>query len=322
MAVPSSVYTELVTTTLDNYRTELADNITTHNALLDRIKRKGNAEPVGGGATILENLMYSTNGTIKWFSGLETLNVTQSDVLTSASFTWKELNANVVISGLEMAQNSGTKESVFNLVRSRIRVAEISMQNAIAAALFYSNTENSGKSIGGLQHLIADLPTSGTVGGIDALAQTWWRNQYYDFSTAGVTASATTILNAMNTVYISATRGRDKIDMFIGDATYFNYYLSSLQANQRFMSEDTAGAGFASLKFWGGAADVFYDANVPANHLYGVNSDYLHYRPHSDFNFVTLADKVSVNQHASVTPLYWKGNLTVSNRALQAVICA
>lgn len=157
---------------------------------------------------------------------------------------------------------------------------------------------------------------------IDAQAQTWWRNQYYDFSAQGVTASATTITNAMNTVYINATRGKDKIDMFIGDATYFGYYLASLQANQRFMSEDTAGAGFASLKYWGGAADVFFDGNAPANHLYGLNTDYIHYRPHSDFNFVTLADKVSVNQHASVTPMYWKGNMTVSNRSLQAVICA
>lgn len=165
MALPSSTYTELVTTTLDNYRSELADNITENNALLDRIKRKGNAQPVGGGVTILENLMYATNSTAKWFSGLETLTVTQSDTMTSASFTWKEYNVNVIVSGLEQAQNSGTKESVFNLVKSRIRNAEITAQNDIAAALFYSNTENSGKSIGGLQHLVADLPTSGTVGG-------------------------------------------------------------------------------------------------------------------------------------------------------------
>lgn len=56
MTIPSSTYTELVTTTLDNYRDMLADNITTHNPLLDRLKKKGNADPAGGGVNLLENL--------------------------------------------------------------------------------------------------------------------------------------------------------------------------------------------------------------------------------------------------------------------------
>lgn len=322
MAIPNSTYTELVTTTLDNYRSTMADNITTHNPLLDRVKMRGNADPAGGGVNLLENLMYAENSTVKWYSGLETLDVSQSDVLTSAAFSWKELNGNVVISGLDKAKNSGTKESVFNLVKSRIRVLEISLQNEVADALFYSNTENSGKSIGGLQHLVADLPTSGTVGGIDASANTWWRNQYYDFSSQGVTASSSTIQHAMNQVFINATRGRDKIDMFVAGSTYFTYYLESLQANQRFQSDTTAGAGFSSLKFWGGAADVFYDSSCAATRMYGLNSQYIHFRPHSDFNFVTLDEKASVNQDATVVPVYWKGNMTVSNRSLQAVICA
>lgn len=257
-----------------------------------------------------------------WYSGLETLDVSQSDVLTSASFAWKEMNSNVVISGLDKAKNSGTKESVFNLVKSRIRVAEISMQNEIANALFYIGTENSGKSIGGLQYLVADLPGSGTIGGIAESGNTWWYNQYYDFSSQGVTPGVSTIQHAMNTVFINTTRGRDMIDMFIGDSVYFGYYLESLQANQRFMDDTSASAGFRSLKFWGGAADVFFDSSAPASHMYGINTNYIHYRPHTDYNFVTLDEKASVNQDATVVPMYWKGNMTVSNRSLQSVICA
>ncbi len=246
-----------------------------------------------------------------------------SDVLTSASFDWKELNANVVMSGLDKAMNSGTKESVFNLAKSRIMVAEKTLQNTVAASLFYSSTENSGKSIGGLQFLVADLPTSGTIGGISRSSNTWWRNQYYDFSTNSVTASSTTIQNALNTVYINCTRGRDKPDMIVGGTTYFQYYLASLQANQRFMKDDSAGAGFASLTFWGGMADVFFDPNeTSGTRMYLLTTDYIHFRPHTDWNFVTLDDKVSVNQDATVIPLYFKGNLTLSNAARQGVACA
>jgi hypothetical protein len=125
---------------------------------------KGNVDPVSGGVKILENLMYAENGTVSWYSGYETLSVEASDVLTSANFDWKQLNANVTVSGLEEIQNNG-KQAVFNLVKSRIKVCEKTLQNAMARALFYSNTENGGKSPGGLQFLVADLPTSGTVGG-------------------------------------------------------------------------------------------------------------------------------------------------------------
>ena len=227
-----------------------------------------------------------------------------------------------MISGLEKAQNSGTKESVHKLVTSKIKAAEITVNNAVAAALFYSNTENGGKSIGGFQHLVADLPTSGTVGGIDTAAQTWWANQYYDFSDQSVTPSSATIQTAMNTAWINTTRGKDMIDLFVADGIYFRYYLESLQANQRFSKDDTASAGFRMLEFMGGGAKVIFDANCPASHMYGFNTNYIHYRPHSDYNFVTLDDKVSVNQDATVVPLYWKGNLTVSNRSLQSVIVA
>lgn len=323
MAIPSSTYTELVTTTLASYRGVMADNVLTHNALLNKLKSKGNAEPVGGGTTILENLMYAQNSTGLWYSGLDYLDVSASDVMTSANFDWKELNVNVVMSGLDKAKNSGTKESVFKLVRERIKNAEITLQNMVAVSLFNSNTENSGKAIGGLQYLVADLPTaSATIGGIAQDTQSFWRNQFYDFSTQAVTASATTIQAAMNQVFINATRGKDMIEMWVGGTTYFNYYLTSLQAQQQFVKNDTAGAGFASLTYWGGVSEVFFDANCSATRMYGLCPTFLHFRPHSDYNFVTSEDKSAINQDATVVPLFFKGNLTVSNRARQGVVCA
>jgi hypothetical protein len=320
MAIPSSTFTEIVTTTLNRYSPQLADNVTDHHPLLQRLKSKGNAKPVAGGVAILENLMYGENSTFGWYNGVEILDVSQSDVLTSATFAWKQANCNVVISGLEQMQNSGSKETVHNLLESRIKVAEKTMANQIGAALFYNNTESSGKAIGGLQHLVADLPTSGIVGGIDRSSNTWWQNQYYDFGDNSATGSSTTIKGALNQVYIATTRGRDMVDFIVMDNNYFNFYLESLQDQQRFMAMETASAGFSSLKYWGGKADVFFDAGAPENHAYGLNTDYVHFRPHSDRNFVTLDRKASVNQDAIVVPLFWAGNMTLSNASLQFVV--
>lgn len=324
MAIPNSTWTELATTTIAKYSREIADNVLNHNPLLKRLKQRGGTAAVGGGTQILENLEYAENATFTWYSGPETLDVSASDVLTSAAFDWKEANANVVILGIDKAKNSGSKESIHNLLRARIRNAEHTIENNLAAAITYSNTENDGKSIGGLQHLVADLPTSGTVGGIDAgtSSNAWWRNQYYDFSSEGVTASATTIQNAMNTVYLNCTRGNDAPDLIPAGITYFQYYLNSLLANQRFTSDDEASTGFRSLKFWGGAADVIYDSNIAATRMYFLNTKYIKFRPHSDYNMVQGEDRMSVNQDATVIPMFFKGNMTVSNRSLQGVVVA
>jgi len=63
MASPNSSFTDIVTTTLQGYSGELADNITNHNALLRQIERKGNGG-VATGRNIVQELEYAENGTV------------------------------------------------------------------------------------------------------------------------------------------------------------------------------------------------------------------------------------------------------------------
>ena len=319
MPIPNSSYTELLTTTLDEYSAELADNVTNHNPLLKRLAQSGNVRTATGGARLLENLKYAENGTSIWYSGYETWDVSASDVLTSANFDWKQFNVNVTMSGLEEMQNNGDA-AVHDWLESRIEVAEITAKNAVAAALFYSNTENGGKAIGGLQHLVSDLPTTGTVGGIDRSAQSWWRNQYYDFSTESVTASATTIVHAMNEIHRRTVRGTDEVDFWVAGGTYFTYYEESMQPNQRFMTSSRAETGFNSYAYKGG--DVFYDVNCANTRMYALNTKNICLRPHVNKNFVTLKSRQPVNQDATVVPMLWGGNMTLRNAELQGLIVA
>lgn len=318
MAIPNTDYTEIITTTLDNYSDGLADNVMNSNFLLMKLNKKGNVRPADGGVKILENLMYGES-IVQWYNGFETLSVESADVLTSAAYDWKQLSGNVVVSGLEEIQNKGTR-AVHNLVKARIQVAEISLKNEMGRAVFNSNTENGGKAIGGLQHLVSDLPTSGVVGGIDTAAQTWWANQYYDFSDASVTASSTTIQHAMNKTYQRCVRGTDHPDVVISGEDFFNFYEESLQPQQRFTDSRQADGGFDTYKYKG--AEVVCDLNCNAQRMYLLNTDYLALRPASDRNFVTLSRKAAVNQDAYVVPLYWAGNFVCSNRSLQAAIVA
>lgn len=317
MASPNSTFTDIVTTTLANYSRTMADNITNNNALLRSISEKGN-KIVSGGRTIVQELEYATNGTAKWYSGYEVLDTSTSSVFTAAEFNYKQLAGNVVISGLEQVENSG-KEAIFNLLKSRVRNLEKTLKNTMATGLYADGTGTDGKELGGLQLIVAGTNTN-TVGGINAGTYTFWKNQVYDFSTESVTPSATTIQTAMNTLWLSTTRGADHPDVIVAASNYFQFYWSSLQTNQRFTSDDNASAGFMNLMFMD--APVYYDDQCPTSKMYMLNSDYLFLRPAQGREFSPLGEKASVNQDAMVLPVVWAGNMTCSNRARQGIIQA
>lgn len=324
MASPN--LTEIVTTTLRNRSGQLADNITNSNAILSRLSQKGNIKPAAGGRTIVQELEYAENSTFQFYSGYEVLNISPSDVFTAAEFDWKQAAVNVTWSGLESRVQNASKEAVINLIESRIRNAEKTMSNQISAALYSNGTGWGGKQLTGLQAIVADAPTTGTVGGINRATYAFWRNQTSgDF---GDLSSAALLDSEMRDMWIECTRGTDKPDLILATQFAFNTFWSGLQSIQRVTPTDEAVKGFSSLKFV--TADVVYDGDTmvaggitdssTVGRMYFLNTDYLHWRPHSATNMVPLEEKTSVNQDAGVVPIIFAGNLTCSNASLQGVI--
>lgn len=323
---PSSTLTEIVTTTLRNRTGKLADNVTKNNALLFRLKKKGKVKPVSGGRTIVQEIAYAENGAFKRYSGYEALNISPSDVFTGAEYNYAQAAVAVSISGLEMLQNSG-EEAIIDLLESRIENAETTLTNNIAVDCYSDGTADGGRQIGGLQLLVATTPTN-TVGGIDASTTvgSFWRNTAFSAVTNGGAAATTSnIQSYMNRVYVQQVRQTDKPDLIVADNNYYRLYLESLQANLRFGSQDMADAGFDSLKFMN--SDVVLDGGfgggMPSNSMYFLNTNYIYFRPHADRNMVPLGDdRFAVNQDAMVKLIGFAGNMTVSNRRLQAVLSA
>ena len=320
MASPNSSFTDILATTLQGYSGEIADNISNHNALYKQVVKKGNMTPATG-RSIVQEIEYAENANVMWYTGAEPLRIDAGETLTAAEFSYKQLAGNVVITGLEEIQNSG-REAVHNLLKARMRNLEKSLINTVSTAIYADGTGNSGKEFGGLQLLVADTSTN-TVGGISGSTYAWWKNYVYDFSTASVTASSTTIQHAMNLAWINTIRGSDKPDIIVSGQTYFLYYLESLQAQQRFTDTQGAGAGFTNVTFaYGGSTPVIYDDQCPSTRMYMLNTDYIFMRPAKGRWMKPAPDKASVNQDALVMPMYSAGNMTISNRERQAVICA
>lgn len=308
---------ELAALATDNFSAEVSDNVSTHSPVLREIFLKGNNKPANGGNQIRQDLAYAENSTAKWFSGTELLDISSNEQIDSAQFSWKQFNVNLTITGLEKTKVKGEAE-IHDLVETKLKNMKNTAINWVATGIFSDGTTHSGKTIGGLQLIVADTPTN-TVGGIDANTYTFWQNKTFDFSSeGGGNASASNILTGLNVAWRRTMRNMDQPDIAVMDDDYFGYFEAALQANQRFMKPAEAEAGFESYMYK--SAKAYYDSNCPDLHGYLLNTDYLFFRFDPDRNFTREKEKAPTNQDVSIIPLYWSGNLTCSNRSLQCVL--
>lgn len=319
MASPN--LSEIITTTLRNRSGKAADNVSKGNPLLFKLKEKGSWKPATG-RTIVQEVEYA-EGNFQWYSGYEAINISPPDVISAFEYNWKQAASSVSASGLEIdVQNTG-KEQVLDLLETRIKNAEKTMRNNVNIGCISDGTGSSGKQIGGLKLLVANTPTSGTVGGVNRSAWTFARNQTYDASTDGGTAAtAANIQTYMNRLYLRCTRGADKPDLILADSLYYALFWASLQAIQRITDTKMGKAGFQSVAF--GAADVVYEdsTEMPSSQMYFLNTDYLFFRFAPKRNFTPLERVQSINQDAIVQLITLAANLTCSNFSLQGTLKA
>ena len=325
MASPN--LTELVTTTLRDRQGELADNVSKANALLSRISARGNVDLVSGGRTIVRELEYAENSTFSYYSGYETLNISPSDVFSAAEYNWKQAAVNVSWSGLEnRIQNAGDAASI-KLVASRIRNAERTMANQVSIGIYSDGTGTAGKQITGLQSQVADAPSTGIVGGINRANFAFWQNQNVTITSTDNTSE---LASDMRTLWSACSRGTDRPDTIVAGATLYDLFWADMQSIQRVTSAGTGNKGFSELEFRGvpvildggqatGSA-LDWGGGLSATRLYMLNTEYLYWSVHSATNMVPMDEKMSLNQDATVVPLLWAGNLTMSNAGLQGVL--
>ena len=311
-------YNDVFTVTLENRSKSLADNVSKNNALLSRLKSKGNLRPISGGSKILEELEYG-EGDMVWYSGYDTISYTPKQLFSAAEYALKLCAVPVAVSGEELLINSGD-EQVMDLLEKRIANAEKTMCNKMSAALFGDGTASSGKAIGGLALLVADDPTSGTVGGINraTTGNEFWRNK-----SLSAALTADNIRTNMDKLYLNCSRGTDKPDLIVCDDELYSLYEKSVSDLQRFTNPNMADAGFVSLKYKG--ADVIFDGgqggNCPAKHMYFLNTDFIYLRSHKDRNMKVIGgERMAVNQDALYKIIGWAGNMTMSNAATQGVL--
>lgn len=338
MATPN--LSEIVTTTLRKRSGKAADNISRNNAILTRMAGKGKIQTFSGGRSIVRELEYANNRTYTRYSGYDALNISPSSIFTGAEFPIRQVAVAVSMSGLEELQNAG-KEQIIPLLAGRMTNAERTMQAGLAYDMYQEGALTG--QINGLAALIAASPGTGTVGGIDRLTWSFWRNKAYSALTdGGAAVSEANVFRYLMALWVQLVRGSDKPDLILADNNVWMAYSQYLQGFAKITNTDSdvAKAGFSSLKFMtadlvldGGFQGTTGDGNTfgsneagavggaPASTAYMINTDYLYLMPHKERNMVPLnPDRFSINQDAMVRLMGWAGNMVLTNGFLQGVL--
>jgi hypothetical protein len=311
MATANSNFSAILSTTLNNYRKQLTDNVFTARPFTYWLTEKGRMRMVSGGAQIIEPLVHGLNDTVASYSGYETISVADQTGISAAQFDWKQYAASIAISGIEEAKNNGEAE-IINLLEAKIMQAEESMREGFSTMFFGDGTGNSGKNWNGLGNIIE---SGNTVGGINSATagNEFWRS--YEENTAGALTVA-----QMNTAYNSVSKGNDNPDLVLTTQALYEKYESLLTPVLRYTDTKTADAGFQNLLFKG--APVMFDTAAPAGNMFFVNSKYITLVGHSDKWFAQTDFIRPENMDARYALIMCYGNLTVRNRARQGKLTA
>ena len=301
-------YDEISAITEKFFAKKLTDNIFKSNPLMRRLIKSSQYKPWTGGTKIIEPVVYAVNGTAQWYTGAETLNVSDNPSITAAEFVPKQLQTSIVITRQDELTNNGPAQMV-DFVRGKVQIAEKTLKDTLGTGLFSDGTTNT-KSIIGLKGICS---ASSSYGGIDPASYSWWAAQV-DSTTTSISIPAFQYLKGL------ATIDQDVPTLAVTTQTQWDVVFNNLQPQQRFASEDEAKAGFTSLMVCG--IPLLVDSHVQSGYMYLVNEEYLNLYYASEENFRFEPFVKPVNQNVSYGHIFWMGGLTCSNRRMQSAFNA
>lgn len=346
-ATTTETWDALLTTTLKNYSKTLRDQISTANAFLFMMMKKQKegyiAAPGGGlGHQMVLPLMYALT-TADAYSKYDPLNTDPTDGMTSAIFDWRQMAVPITISRFEERQNSG-EAKLIPLLQAKTKQAVLGIQELFGKALLqgngpnlataiqtaYTSTANGALFIDPLAKLIDQDPTSaGTIGNINQVTETWWRNQ----KSASTQSSYAGFQQELRTLNANCSKGPGgPPNLHLADQNVYLYYEAALAAAHRNPSYQTADIPFENIGFKG--KPVVWDEFVPSwdqgttaqtttsGTWIALNLEFLQIQYDPQTNFMNTPFVKPENQDARTAHILWYGAAGCSNRRKQGVLSA
>lgn len=274
------------------------------NALMAWAFSTGRVEYEDGGYEISNPLVIGRNPNVTSYSYYEELPVAQTNEFETVKYTWSRVAGTAIISDQEEDENRGQAQ-IFKLVKAKMDILEESIKEKFGTFLYGAG---GGADPLGLQSLIPDDPTTGSIGNLDRAATPQWRTSSYDFDG---TLDETNIEEAMDDVLMDLTVKGDKPDLILFGRNLYRIYRAAVRDKVVVnLSELGKGKGMVDLGFSGvthQTIPIVYDEDCPVNKAYFINSKYLrlHILRHVNMRVKELTSPW--NMDATGRRIVWQG---------------
>lgn len=339
----------VLTTTIDNYRPTLVDNIIKGTALTYWLTRRGKGQGVRydvGGQYIQIPVVYNKNANTQTISGYDRYNLAPTDEATSAFERWANVNTSCGISLDEMQANKGASRRA-NLLRMKVDVMETSAREDWERYLvvgtqtgsnIYMSAGNGGKDPVPLAYLLQKgTPANVSIHNINQSTESWWRNKYFDGSTIDTYAK---LRAAFNNLYNSCSKGstNDAPDFGLLTQELYEVLENNMMTFQRadfYKDTESNSMGFGGLSWKGmtlmwseimpnlgsSAADAVSGTYSAAEGCgFFINSKWMELVVDEDWDWQITPFEKPIDQWAVWAAMLWRGNLTVTQRRKHGVI--
>lgn len=276
----SEALDNLYTTTWQNMKDTVRDNIFNALPFWYYLRENGGFEPVEGGRFLTEPLMFDKSDSVQWIGKGSAVPASDFQFLTTAKFDWRYVVASIVRFGVDDQQNRG-KNEIINLMTTKQDNVKNAIITELETRLFGAQgsvsagtTTATNPAFDGLQYLVPDDPTSAAndAGGINPSTYSWWRNQATNatgksFATYGVSLMRTINNNCSNNLAM------DTPNLILTGQTPYEYYEDTVLPQYRVTDNKMGDLGFENIKFKG--KTMMWSPSCANTRMYFLNTKFI-----------------------------------------------
>lgn len=314
MGSTAGINQTVISLALNKIQPDITNNIFAQIPFWEYLRSEGNVSILDGGERISYPLMHATNSTAASYTTYDIIDTTPQEGVGDAQYVWRQYAVSASVAGREQRQVAGSARIV-DIVKAKNDQAIRSLANKLNTDAFAAQT---GNNLDGLQTLVADSPSSGTIGGI-AASNTFWQN--YQASGASSSTAFDNLLARMRTGFnttTAAANGLGSPDLYITTRTVYEGYEGLADSKHQYGNEKLLNLGFVNLAYK--TAGVLFDNAAPSGKMYILNTKTLKLVMHQDAQMTVTEAVKPANQDAIVWQYLFMGNMVILNRATNGVI--
>jgi len=275
---------------------EHGDGISNNNFLLAYLKEKKRFKVVDGGLEFWKGVLSRENSNAKWQSHEAPMSANLQDPNVRLRFDIMTFTDSIVINKKHEAMNKG-RAMIKSYAQTLREQAEATIPNAFNSA-FWKATPGTGEPES-VRSLISITPTTGTIGGQSRVGNKALQNGAYTTAIADIGSEAG-LSDLKKLIIRQAVTSRNLCDLVIMTDALYAGLSAYLDANRRYNPDSKmADLGFETIKM-GKTVIGFevatptgnsgYTDTIPANYMFGINSNHLNFEVLKDGNFIWNPD--------------------------------